>query len=148
MKVPRLTHRSTDSLPGSAKRLLEIGFESGWPAARIARELRAVGYGVNERTIARRSLEFRRARRERELRSELNSCVGTSWRLEDLVGLLEDLEFSRDWRLRSRRRVTAALRRFLKEPDAEAARAFEGEVLKYRVLVAVSERSRATKGKA
>jgi hypothetical protein len=129
----RLVHRSTDNLPAAAFEIMTSGFRSTKTFHAIAQELAAAGFAVSERTVARRSVEWRAQNVQREaLRVSSTEAPRTDW-LVEVTGIVEVLDHRPGWKYRARGRVMKAVSGFLDEPTVEAAQKVSRELLRFRL---------------
>ncbi|MGA2328128.1 MAG: hypothetical protein ABSH05_17760 [Bryobacteraceae bacterium] len=124
----------------TATELLKDGLRRGLPYRDIASGLLALGEPVAERTICRRSLEFRAERARFQALKWLGRVPVGIWPVEDFVALIERMDLSDGWYLRARKRALKILRRFFDEPTGQTIRKMEEELLAFAVQSHIARR--------
>lgn len=91
--MPRAIHKSTDSLPPGALRIMSAGFAGKLTVRAIAARLAEIGIKVPERTIARRGAEWRAEQARRQAaREQAADLVGAmkaeNWESAEIIRAL------------------------------------------------------------
>jgi len=137
-----LVHRITDRLSEAGWRILAEGFEKRARYREIGERLRAIGEPVSERTIGRRAAEWRGVQRREaaleELRAHRELLATGLWRIEELVNLIDELDFLPGWWLRYSRKLNRALVAFLKAPSGDRMRAIQHMLILFWLATLVS----------
>lgn len=143
MSEPRLTHKLTDALPETAWMVMFGGFKAKKKYSEIARDLAALGFQVSERSIARRAQEWRAEQHRRQVLGDM-SAVGLlprhQYEFQELVGVIENLDLGCGCLLRAVKTIRAAVKKFLRRPDAEGGRELENLLIRFQVQTLVLRR--------
>ena len=138
MKLPRLTHRITDTLSAEARALMLQGFEERLTYSEIVRRIReATRELVSERVVGRRAIEWRAEQRRREIAKDLGARPGArnSWDIDELCGIVGTADLDPGCVLRVGKLLKAALAQFLSSPSQEKGHRVEDLMLRYSLAV-------------
>ena len=132
MTSSRRIHRTTDSLPDSAWETMVAGFRANENYYKISLKLRAMGFAMSERTVARRGYEWRRGTL---FPGKTLSRNGAGWidLLAEFSAIVDVLDLSPEHELHGRQRIDEAVRRFLEWPSMESAQTVQRELARYRL---------------